>query len=108
MYFHSIIGLKWDGIPRLDEWLIDYGGADDNPYVRRFGAILLIAIVRRVKQPGCKFDEIVILVSKEGIQQSTTIDILAIKRGWFLDTFSLDVDTKEAMGQIQGKLIIEG
>ena len=31
-------GLKWDGTPRLDTWLVAYGGAEDNAYVRAVGA----------------------------------------------------------------------
>ena len=29
-----LLGLKWDGIPRIDRLLIDYLGADDTEYVR--------------------------------------------------------------------------
>ena len=53
-------GLQWDGVPRIDTWLTTYGGAEDTPFVRAVGAILLTAMVRRVRQPGCKFDEIVV------------------------------------------------
>ena len=48
--------LHWDGIERLDGWLSTYGGAIESEYVRAAGAIVLIAAVRRVRQPGCKFD----------------------------------------------------
>jgi hypothetical protein len=58
-------GLNWDGVSRIDSWLIDYGGADDSEYVRAVGALVLVAAVRRVRQPGCKFDEILVLENEE-------------------------------------------
>ena len=39
-------GLLWDGTPRLDNWLIAYGGAEDSPYVRAVGTLLLVAGVQ--------------------------------------------------------------
>src|SRR5262245_28835058 len=43
--------LKWDGVKRLDTWLIKYGGAEDTEYIQAVGALMLIAAVRRVRQP---------------------------------------------------------
>src|SRR6516162_9991818 len=51
-----IDGLEWDSKARLDRWLIDYLGAKDNELNCAFGRIALIAAVRRVRQPGIKFD----------------------------------------------------
>jgi hypothetical protein len=31
-------GLVWDGVPRIDRWLVDYCGAADTPLVRRLDA----------------------------------------------------------------------
>ena len=33
-----LAGLKWDGVPRVDTWLINYGGAEDTKYVRAVSA----------------------------------------------------------------------
>lgn len=53
--------LTWDGVERIDRWLIDYAGAEDTPYVRAVGRLMLLAAVRRVRHPGTKFDEMVVL-----------------------------------------------
>jgi Virulence-associated protein E len=45
-------GLRWDGTSRIDTWLTTYGKAEDNEYTRAVGAIVLVAAVRRVRQPG--------------------------------------------------------
>src|SRR6185437_12396255 len=58
-------GLAWDGQPRIDRWLHTYGGAEDTEYTRAVGALILIAAVRRARQPGCKFDEMVVLETSE-------------------------------------------
>lgn len=70
-------GLKWDGTPRLDQWLIKYGTAQDTPYVRAVSGIMLIAPVRRIRQPGVKFDEMPILEGPQGGGKSTALSILA-------------------------------
>jgi len=54
-------GLSWDGVSRIDNWLVRYGGAEDTPYTQAVGALTLTAAVRRVRKPGCKFDELLVL-----------------------------------------------
>ena len=49
----------WDGIPRADTVLIDYLGAEDNPYVRAVTRKELCAAYMRVHYPGMKFDYII-------------------------------------------------
>ena len=53
--------VRWDGKSRLNTWLIDYFGADDNPLNRAIGRKVLIAAVRRVRAPGTKFDSVMVL-----------------------------------------------
>jgi hypothetical protein len=54
-------GLKHDDIPRIDTWLTVYLGAEDNPLNRAIGRKMLIGAVRRAREPGCKFDYVVVL-----------------------------------------------
>ena len=71
-------GLQWDGAERIDKWLTTHLGAEDNPLNCAIGRKMLIAAVRRVRQPGCKFDYIVVMdSSQQGIGKSTVIQILA-------------------------------
>ncbi len=70
--------LQWDGVKRLDNWLVRYCGAQDTPLNQAIGRKMLVAAVRRVRQPGCKFDYIVVLESKyQGIGKSSMLKILA-------------------------------
>jgi predicted P-loop ATPase len=72
-----INALKWDGTARLDRWLITYMGAYDTELNREFGRLALLAAVRRVRRPGCKFDFIIVLEGPQGVQKSKAIETLA-------------------------------
>lgn len=78
-----LASLQWDGTPRIDTWLIDYGGAKDNLYVRQIAAMFLIQMVARVMEPGCKADYILFLVGPQGIFKSTVASKLG--KQWFSD-----------------------
>jgi len=99
--------LQWDGVPRIDEWLINYAGVEDNPYVRAVSSIMLIAAVRRVRQPGCKYDEMVILEGIQGTGKSTLLRNLCPDENWFSDNMRLDLQGKEIIEHTAGKWIIE-
>lgn len=72
-----LAGLQWDGRPRLARWVVDYLGADDNPFSREAGRLMLVAAARRARQPGCKFDQIIVLEGPQGTYKSTAVRILA-------------------------------
>ena len=99
--------LRWDGTPRLDHWLRTYGGADDSPYVQAVGALPLVAAVRRVRHPGCKFDELLILESAQGTLKSSALRALCPCDAWFSDDLPLGVDSKLVIERTAGKWIIE-
>jgi len=99
--------LKWDETPRLDTWLIDYAGAADSEYTRAVSSMVLIAAVRRVRQPGCKFDELLILESEQGQYKSSALRTLCPDESWFSDDLPLNVDSKVVIERTRGKWIIE-
>jgi Virulence-associated protein E len=103
-YFAS---LKWDGKLRLDTWLIDYAGAKDTPFNRAVGALWLTAGVRRIRQPGAKFDTVLAFEAKQGKNKSSGLAILAVKPELFLDDVPFDMSTKDVIEKTTGKLIIE-
>jgi predicted P-loop ATPase len=100
-------GLSWDGVKRIDRWLIQYGGADDTEYVRAVSALTLVAAVRRIRKPGCKFDEMLVLESPQGHEKSKALAILAVKDSWFSDDLPLNADSKKSIEQMRGRWIIE-
>jgi predicted P-loop ATPase len=101
-------GLQWDGVARLDTWLIDYAGAKDTKYTRAVGAITLIAAARRVRQPGCKFDEMLVLEQpQQGTDKSSALGVLAVREDWFSDDLPLNVEGKRVIEMLRGHWIIE-
>lgn len=97
---------EWDGEPRVDTLLIDYLGAEDNIFTREATARILTAAVRRIYEPGCKFDTVLVLAGPPGIGKSMLIEKLAGQ--WFSDNLSFDdMKDKTAAEKLQGYWIIE-
>lgn len=109
--FHPVreylAALKWDEVPRLDGWLHQYGGAKDDDYTKAIGALVLIAAVRRIRTPGCKFDEMLVLESDQGKNKSSALAILAKREDWFSDDLPLNADAQKVIERIAGRWIVE-
>ncbi len=96
----------WDGVHRVDTLLIDYLGAQDNPYVRAVTRKALCAAYDRVFNPGIKYDYMIVLNGDQGIGKSTLIAKLGME--WFSDSLSLsDMNDKTAAEKLQGYWILE-
>src|SRR5262249_51834888 len=92
---------------RLDDWLIKHCGATDTALNRAIGRKMLIAAVRRVRQPGCKFDYIVVLESEDqGVGKSSVLKILAGEEN-FSDAEIIGLDKREQQESVQGVWIYE-
>lgn len=100
-------GLQHDGRPRIANWLTAYAGAPDTPYTRAVGRMVLIAAVRRVRDPGCIYQELVILESPQGKNKSTALAILAVKKEWFTDDYPIGGDTRRLLEATMGRWIVE-
>lgn len=70
-------GLKWDGVPRVEESL---PGVRPTDYTRLVARKSLVAAAARMLQPGIKWDHMLIIYGTEGLGKSYWIDRLA--RGW--------------------------
>ncbi len=97
-------GLSWDGVPRLDTLFIDYLGAEDDDYNRAVCRKAFTAAVARAMDPGCKFDNMLILCGRQGIGKSTILDRMS--RGWFNDSIRT-FEGKEASELLQGVWLVE-
>ena len=81
----------WDGVPRVDTLFIDYFGEEDTPYARAVARKILCAAIKRVLEPGCKFDTMVVLGGT-----------------WYTDNLTL-ADTRDKSGaeKLMGIWIVE-
>lgn len=96
--------LKWDGVKRLDTWLADYCGAEENTYVRTVGAKTLVGAVARVFSPGCKFDFMLVLEGEQGTGKSSVVQILG--GPWYGD-ITIDPHAKDTVAAMRGKWFCE-
>ena len=98
--------LKWDGQPRIDNLLPRYLGADRDDYTKEIMRLLMLAAIRRVYEPGCKFEIMVCLVGGQGAGKSTFFRFLAINDEWFSDDLKR-MDDDNVYRKMQGHWIIE-
>jgi predicted P-loop ATPase len=107
--YHEVLdylnALKWDGEKRLDRWLTVVFGCPSDDYHQAIAAKLQIAAVRRVRQPGCKHDHLVVFEGDQGILKSSVISAL-FGADWYTDQIS-DISSKDAAGDLRGKWVVE-
>ncbi len=97
--------LNWDGIPRLDNLIIDYLGAEKNEYTKQVTRKALTAVVARaITEKPVKFDNMIILTGKQGIGKSTLLSKLA--GDWFTDNI-IDFNSKDTLLLLQNCIIAE-
>lgn len=96
--------LKWDGVSRVENLLIEYLGAEDNIYTKAVTRKTLVAAVARVFEPGCKFDYMLTLVGEQGLGKSMLFNRLG--GDWFSDSLT-SIHGKEAYEALHGVWIME-
>jgi putative DNA primase/helicase len=97
--------LEWDGVKRLDEWLIKGCGVDDNIYSQEVGRKWITAAVSRIYSPGIKFDHVLVLEGKENIGKSSALRVLG--NPWFTDSVSLIQKEADIVAKMIGNWFIE-
>lgn len=97
---------RWDGTPRIDRMLCEYFDAPDTPYTHAVTRASMIGAVKRVMEPGCKHDNVLVLDGKQGYGKSSFIAKLAGE--FFSDSLKLtDMKDKAAAEKLQGVWIME-
>ena len=97
---------EWDGVLRLDRWLIDGFQADGPPeYIHAVSRKILCAAVARIYEPGCKFDYMAVLEGNQGEGKSMNLGTL-VGTKWFTDSLG-DIHNKDVVDQMLGKWLIE-
>lgn len=97
-------GLSWDGVDRLDHWLVDFLGVRPSDYVRLAGRFFLIGMVARIYRPGCPMRSMPILEGRQWRGKSAALRILGGK--WYGDT-PIDLNNKDSYQLIQGRWLYE-
>lgn len=100
-YLH---GLQWDGEHRLNHWLSIVYGTPDDEYHSAVGANWLKGLARRVCEPGCKFDYVLVLEGPQGYRKTTSMHILG--RGMHVET-TMSTDNKDFYLLLLRNIIVE-
>ena len=98
-------GLKWDGKPRVEQFLHDVMKCDDSEYTRECSRLIFAGGIHRAYRPGCKFDDMIVLIGGQGTGKTTVTRWLAIE-----DQFYQEIKTingKEGIEAIRGVWIGE-
>lgn len=96
----------WDGIGRLGHWLHECLGAEDSDYTRLVGTWFLMGMVKRIHEPGCQMDYVVVLEGLQGKRKSTSLRTLVGNDDWFADT-PIRIGDKDALLSLAGKWLYE-
>lgn len=96
----------WDGIERLPYWLSECLGAEDKTFTRLVGTWFVMGMVRRVQQPGCQMDYMIVLEGLQGKRKSTALRTLVGNDEWFADT-PIRIGDKDALLSLAGKWLYE-
>lgn len=96
----------WDGVERLDTWLIENFEAEGDPdYLAQVFRKWICAMVIRTFEPGAKFDWMPILEGAQGVGKSS-FGRLLVGDQYFLDWLP-DLANKDAALALQGTWCVE-
>lgn len=60
----KIESVEWDGVPRVEDFFIKFLGAFDTPLNRKYTRCWFKAAIKRLYEPGCMWDNMLILYDK--------------------------------------------
>ena len=98
--------LKWDGEERIRYALHRFLGSEENEYNYEVLKLFMMGAIKRVFEPGCKFENMLCLVGGQGAGKSTFFRFMAIRDEWFSDDLKR-LDDENVYRKLQGHWIIE-
>ena len=79
---------QWDGVRRLETALQRVAGTPDSEWVRLVFPLWMMSLVKRILEPGCKVDTMLILEGDQGWKKSTFFSSLLPDRQYFSDSLN--------------------
>jgi hypothetical protein len=100
-----LMGLRWDGCPRLDLLSSEILHAKSDPELARdYARCWCVAAVARALEPGCQFDHMLILCGPEGLYKSSFFKVLCAP--WFVET-TIDPSNKDSHLSMTSTWVLE-
>ena len=101
-----IDSLKWDYKSRVKRLFSDYFNCQDDAYTSAVSTCFAVGAVRRMRQPGCKFDTMPVLQSPQGWLKSSAIKAL-FGAAWYSDADLGNLRDKDAAMKLRGYWVQE-
>ena len=98
--------LEWDGQKRIRYALHHFLGSEVSDYTYEALKLFMMGAIKRVFEPGCKFENMLCLVGGQGAGKSTFFRFMAIRDEWFSDDLR-NLDDENVYRKLQGHWIIE-
>lgn len=100
-----IESIEWDHKPRIKELLCKWLGVEDEPYAHEVSRLIFAGGIHRIYKPGCKFDDMPVLVGRQGEGKSTFVRWLAMEDEFFREV--TEIEGQKGIEAIEGAWICE-
>lgn len=97
--------LEWDGVERIGGFLHFAAKCPDDAYHREVSRLIFAGGIHRAYRPGCKFDDMVVLIGKQGGGKSALVRWLNMDDRYFREIKT--ISGKEGIEIIRGAWIAE-
>lgn len=101
-----IDSIEWDGVPRVRTLLSKWMLCENSPYTQEVSRLIFAGGIHRLYNPGCKFDEVPVLIgTKQGEGKSTFVRWLAMRDEYFTEI--TEIEGQKGMESIEGAWVCE-
>lgn len=98
---------KWDGQRRMERLFIDAFAAEDTQFTRNAGKLLMMGLVGRVYDQGCKYDNMTVLYGLQGVRKSTLCQMLTLPDYYCESIKQYTTENKDVTMKLQGAHVVE-
>jgi len=99
----------WDGKDRISHVLTECFAAEPTPLHQWASRFLTLGAVHRAFRPGCKLDEMPVLIGEQGFGKSSILEHLFPHehRQWYAPGLKLSAGPKERVEALQRRVLVE-
>lgn len=96
--------VNWDQVPRINDFMTDIYGVAPSEYTTAVSRIFWLQMVKRITEPGCQADIVVILEGAQGIRKTSSLRLIA---GDHYAIAGRDISSKDFYIRLKGKYLVE-
>lgn len=101
-----IESVKWDRVERISTFLTKWMKCEESEYSQEVSRLIFAGGINRLYNPGCKFDDVPILIgTKQGEGKSTLVRWLSLRDEFFTEI--TEVEGQKGMESLEGAWICE-